>query len=243
MIFSLLIFVALGLIYQNLSTPKFKDLDPSWGLGRKVTRSVSNDKDYEWYVDQYSTGRNAELNCGPTVIEMVSKWQNENTLITTEYIVDKYIPDEKNYLGVTQYTLYNWLKENNINVTSISEITEEALTRELDNGHLLIAALDMRDIKYNPNSEERVGEYFDFSTVAGSAYHYIIIKGYKEVDRKMYFEAYDPASVTQTYNNGQLIGKDRYYESDELIKAMCKYKELVSTYTNWSDVIVIPEEK
>ncbi|WP_156132712.1 hypothetical protein [Clostridium culturomicium] len=33
-------------------------MDPSWGLGTKVTRSVSNDRDYSWYVDQMTTGRN-----------------------------------------------------------------------------------------------------------------------------------------------------------------------------------------
>lgn len=218
-------------------------MDPSWGLGTKVTRSVSNDREYSWYVDQMTTGRNDIKNCGPSVVAMASKWQDKNSTLKTRDIVDKYIPEGTSFAGVYQYTLYTWLKENNVIISSISEITEESLISELDKGNILIVGLDMKDIKYNPNTTQRVGEYFDFSMVYGKVSHYVIVKGYNEVDNTMYFETYDPFSASQTYSDGQIIGKDRYYASDEFIKAICEYKEYSSSYTDWTDVIVIKETK
>ncbi|MEG0308949.1 MAG: hypothetical protein RR636_13460 [Clostridium sp.] len=229
-----LVLVIGGGIYKSVSEHKFKNLDVSWGMGTKVTQSISNNRDYEWYVDQMATGRNAVLNCAPTTVEMVAKWQDENSSIKTKNIVDKYIPEGIRYNGVDSFTLYNWLVENGINTTMLKDLTEDSLTAELDKGNIVIVGLDLKYITYNSNSLERVGLCLDIKNSPGNAWHYVIAKGYKEVDDKLYFETYDPFSNYQKYDDGQLIGQNRYYISNEFIEAANMY---------FPDVIVIEKTK
>lgn len=47
--------------------------------------------------------------------------------------------------------------------------------------------------------------------------HFLIIKGYKVFDNEVYFEIYDPAFGMQTYANGSLAGKGRFYLAREVI--------------------------
>lgn len=201
-----------GFVFKELSTSKFEDLDPSWGLGTKVTKSVSNNKDYDWYIDQFSTGRNAIRNCGPSVVAMAADWQDEKLNLKVNDIVDKYIPDETVYAGADFLMVYNWMEDYKLNPTWLKDATVDSMIKELDKGNILLVGLDLQYLKYNPSLIERVGKPLD---AVGS--HYVIIKGYKEVDGKLYFEVYDPASVNIKYNDGELIGKDRYYDTEEFI--------------------------
>ena len=214
-----------GFVYKKFSTPKFKDLDSSWGLGTKLTKSVSNNKDYDWYVDQYATGRNAIKNCGPSVVAMVANWQDEKLNLKVNDIVDKYIPDESLYAGADFLTLYNWMEDYKLNPTWLKNATIDSMIKEIDKGNILLIGVDLQFLKYNSSLIERVGKPWD---AMGS--HYVIIKGYKEVDGKLYFEVYDPVSSYRKYNDGQLIGKDRYYDTEELMSAIKVY---------YTDVIIV----
>ncbi len=225
-----LILILSPFIYRYCSKPKYKDLDSSWGMGTKVTKSVSNDKSYEWYVDQFATGRNAEKNCGPSVIEMAAKWQDEESILTVEDIVNKYIPDENMYIGVGTYELLTWLENYNVRCKVLPDVNQDSLIDEIDKGNIVIVGLDFKYIEYNPNNKERVGSYFSSIDPSRSISHYVIAKGYKIVDEQLYFETYDPASLNMTYDDGQLIGKNRHYKSDEFIEATNMY---------FPDVIII----
>lgn len=220
---SIILLLILGIfLYKSFSTPKLAELDPSWGMGTRVTKSVSNDRSYEWYVDQWSTGRNAALNCGPSSMAMVAKWLDEDTTINTEDIADKYIPDEAIYNGVHTLTLAMWLDEYGINSRWLDGVSEEALIKELDEGNIIIVGLDTKYLTYNSNNKQRVGEYFCIDP-SKNTYHYVIAKGYKVVDDKLYFETYDPGSYYILYEDGKLIGKDRYYLGSEFIEAANMY--------------------
>jgi hypothetical protein len=48
--------------------------------------------------------------------------------------------------------------------------------------------------------------------------HFIVIKGYKIVDKHVLFEVYDPAS-SMTYPNGTYMGKDRLYRAEDLMNS------------------------
>ena len=49
----------------------------SWGLGRFQESTRSNNKDYEWYLDQNNTGVHSYNNCGPASTTMAAKWSNQ----------------------------------------------------------------------------------------------------------------------------------------------------------------------
>jgi len=61
---------------KNIGTPISTENLEKWGLGEKETRYVCNDRDYEWYVDQYGSGTHSKMKCGPTCCVIAAKWYN-----------------------------------------------------------------------------------------------------------------------------------------------------------------------
>lgn len=201
----------------------FQNMDSAWGMGTKVTKSVSNDRSYDWYRDQMDTGRNAAMNCGPTVIEMSARWKDPDTNIKVEEIVDKYIPDETVYMGAHYTDLQRWMKNYDIDYKLLRDYDLNSIEEDLNKGNIIIIGLDMKLLTYNPVTTEHFDSYFNNAAVDGVIYHYVIVKGYREVDGVLYFETYDPGSAGYTYEDGQPIGKDRYYRADEFIEAARGY--------------------
>jgi uncharacterized protein YnzC (UPF0291/DUF896 family) len=195
-----------------------KTIEASWGLGTKVTEAVSNNREYDWYIDQFNTGESSDVNCGPTSIEMVMKWKSKDSSITAEEIRNKYLLQERYGMELSQVA--SCLKDNNITIRFLQDVTEEKLKDELKLGNIIIVGMDLSYIPYNMITEERVGKYFD-----GNTDHYVVIKGYKVVDDKLYFETYDPGSLNNKYIDGTPIGRDRYYLAKELVKATVFYKD------------------
>jgi hypothetical protein len=60
-----------------------------------------------------------------------------------------------------------------------------------------------------PNS--RVDRYYDEGFD-----HYIILKGYKQVDGELFFEVYDPWDPGGTYPGGTPDGENRYYRYEDI---------------------------
>jgi hypothetical protein len=200
-----------------------KTIEPSWGLGTNVTEAVSNNREYDWYTDQLNTGKSSYFNCGPTSIEMVMRWKNKDSTITAEEIRNKYLLQENTGMEINQ--IADCLKANNINNRFSPDVTEEKLKSELKAGNVIIVGMSMSYISYNMINEERVGKFFNADTL-----HIVVIKGYKVVDDKLYFETYDPGSMNKKYIDGTPIGKDRYYLAKELIKATV-------LFTDWMVVV------
>jgi hypothetical protein len=203
-----------------------------WGLGSTLQAELSLNKTYSWYIDQYTTGTYWSVNCGPTSTTMSIKWADptfsktpldaRNTYRSTGGWW--YTTDVVNYL--TKYGI-NW------RYTSLPDEYQTMLSY-LGKGEILILCLDNYYLTYNSNSVQHVGKYYTVSG-AGSG-HFIVIKGYKIVDSKVYFEAYDPWSIGATYADGSgLKGQDRYYTSANLSQAT----------TIWWDyaIIIAPKGK
>jgi hypothetical protein len=55
--------------------------------------------------------------------------------------------------------------------------------------------------------------YYTYNTGWG---HFLLIKGYKQVDGNMFYEIYDPYSDHQTYTDSSLKGEDRYYLNTDI---------------------------
>ncbi len=188
----------------------------AFGLGRNVTEEVSNDVPYEWYIDQGHTGTYSLSNCGPASSTMAIHWAQPQSTSTTEQARSRYESQ-----GGWWYTgdLINYLGDNHVTRWAI-DYTTQGLKDQLAKGRLVILCLDMyyvTPLTQQPGSEFHKDKFYTASTTGWG--HFIVIKGYKVVDGNVFFESYDPYSLDQTYSDGTLKGKSRYYTSTDLEKA------------------------
>lgn len=185
----------------------------SLGLGEKETESVNNDRNYDWYIGQNDTGKYLNVNSGPAAVAMAIKW--------TTPLLDKSIADirdayENSGSAWSISNIVSCLKDSNINYSSCDTISEDSLKKQLKDGNILIANLNPQYINYNNSSESKVGR---FHAVDGNTYT-VIIKGYRVVDGKNYFEIYDPFNINSNYSDGSPKGKNNYYPANEILNSL-----------------------
>lgn len=221
---SLLILVTLlsGAIVAQAAQSRITTVDPSWGLGITQSEYISNNRSYNWYIDQGNTGEYSDSNCGPTSTTMALKWLNSNFSKTVEDARAVY-PEN----GGWWYTndVLNYLKLNGTKGTVLDNPSESLLKYQLQLGNILILCIDTTYIPYNNHPEQRVERFYDYE-----GGHFIVVKGFRVVDGNTYFEVYDPNNWNATYQDGQPKGKDRYFSSQNLMKA-------IGTW--WNHIIVV----
>lgn len=103
------------------------------------------------------------------------------------------------------------------------------LKSEIDAGNIVIICLDMFHVDYEKDPEHHVNKFYETNSVGWG--HFLVVKGYKEIDGKVFYETYDPYSFSRTYFTGELKGKDRYYSSTDLNTAT----------NNWWDYAIVIE--
>ncbi|MBN2213322.1 MAG: hypothetical protein JW723_03675 [Bacteroidales bacterium] len=213
-----------------LVIPSNNSITSSWGLGGFLIQTLSNNRDYTWYIDQAHTGEYSADNCGPTSATMAAKWSDESFIKTPEDARAAYRPE-----GGWWYTddIHHYLDDNNIphifvSLGNYSASTWDIITSHLDAGNICILCLDMYYICAAEKAEWRVDRFY--YTDGKDWGHFIIAKGYKVVDGKNYYEIFDPYSWDKTYSDGDLKGKDRYYRSGDIYTA---------TYKWWNHAIVV----
>jgi hypothetical protein len=196
-----------------------------WGLGSILKSTQSNNRAYEWYLDQMNTGTFSDINCGPTSATMAIKWFNQNFTGTPQDARNAYRPQ-----GGWWYTsdIINYLKDNGVNNSTIRLDSINILKGEINMGNIVILCLDTYYISYCAESEFRRDKFYSTSSIGSG--HFIVIKGYKQVDNLTYYEAYDPGSYGRKYLDNSLKGKDRYYKSNDLD---------VATNNWWNYAIVV----
>ncbi len=199
-----------------------------YGLGRDFFKEVSNNVDYEWYLDQKNTGRFWNSNCGPTCVTMAIKWTNRDFAKTPEDARSAYHPE-----GGWWYTnnITDYLKDNNTAhfVSSLTHVNN--LINQLDNGNIVILCLDMYYVRMRLEQPEwRIDKFYLAETKGWG--HFIVVKGYKMVDDIVWFEVYDPWSQGIAYNDGTLKGLDRYYRGDEILQATNVWWEYMIVINN-----------
>jgi len=188
----------------------------SWGMGGFQNTPVSNDRTYEWYIDQKNTGIHANDNCGPSTTVMASHWydpEHSNTPSDARSMYRSeggwwYTSDIKNYLDA-----FN-IPNNTISLGTNQSKMADALRRELDQGSVAILCLDMYFVAFQYTSEFRTNKFYRTNTEDWG--HFLLIKGYRMVDGELYLEAYDSNTWGSTYKDGSMKGKDRYYHSQEI---------------------------
>jgi hypothetical protein len=204
----------------------------SWGLGGFQQQSQANNRSYEWYIDQFGTGQHSGNNCGPASTTMSARWSFPAFSKTTADARAAYRPE-----GGWWYTndINMYLTDNNIphSVISLSSErtgTEQIIKTRLSEGYILILCLDMFYVRNEADSKLRVDKFYTAASVGWG--HFIVLKGYREVNDKVYFEVYDPYCNSLKYSDGTLKGKDRYYRSEDIFSATSKW---------WNYAIVISQ--
>jgi len=199
----------------------------SLGLGNFIQQSASNDCSYSWYMDQMNTGYYSYINCGPTTVTMACKWADsefskrpEDARMAYRSEGGDWYPDD-----ITFYLRDNTIPNSTLALPATAEGTTQTLKRQVDLHQVAILLLDMNSVRF---TSDAVFSHADrFYTTYPESYaqfgHFIIIKGYKEVDNEVYFEVYDPNSLGVSYGDGSLKGKDRYYRSEDLFEATKKF--------------------
>lgn len=220
---------------KTLSPEKYRlqitetQIDSSWGMGNIVTKSISNQRDYNWYIDQRNTGTYNFENCGPSATVMALKWADSDYTRTAEHARSEI---RANGGWWYTYDIQNYLKYNNISTRTLyGNNTKDLYIDLIDNNNILILCIDTYYLKYNPNREERWGKFFESDKGSG---HFIIINGYKIVNDTLYLESYDPWSWGQRYIDGSYKGQSRYYKFDSVMEAMDVW---------WDYMIVIDEHE
>ena len=210
--------------------PSNNTVNKEWGLGGFQKQSESNNRDYDWYLDQAYTGTHSDFNCGPTATTMAAKWSNESFSLSPEDARAAYRPG-----GGWWYTgdIGNYLTDNNVNhhfipLSNNYTGTANILKQNIDAGNIAIICLDMYYIRSAVNNNYHADKFFSASSPDWG--HFILLKGYKEVDNQYFFEIYDPYCYNKTYDDGSLKGKDRFYRANDLFDA-------ISIWWNYSIII------
>lgn len=193
-------------LYCNLDTLK------EWGIKGYVHSWVSNNRDYEWYIDQMNTGSYSNNNCGPAVATMAVDWANKDLHNTADEARKRYLLSGGWW---TTGTVQSYLTDYGTpyKVDFILDVKEE-IKDVINSGDIGILCINATYLNYG-NYGEREGLYY-----SPSYGHFIIVKGYIETDSKFYIEAYDPYSNNSKNSDGSFKGKDRYYDIKYLENAI-----------------------
>jgi hypothetical protein len=192
-----------------------------WGLGNRIKEYVTNDRPYDWYVDQGLTGTHSGNNCGPSTVIMAAKWYDENFSKSPKHARLFYRP-----FGGWWYAtdISASLKRYKVKFFEYTLKNQDDLMTLLRAGHIIVVNNTMGGIPRISDHNMRIQRFYDFSSG-----HYFIVKGFVTIDQKTYFEVHDPNSWSLTYEDGQPKGKNRYYRGDNLIPSII----------NWYDTLIV----
>lgn len=182
------------------------------GIGTYLKESADNGVVHQWYYDQGESGQYADINCGPACATMAIKWKNQDWNHPVEYF--RRSPGEQGNWWNTKQIRDTMTK---YKVDCMKKVfRENSLKADLQYGSLVILCVDCHYITYNEEKDVHWGRFYEAGVNSG---HFIIAKGYKVTDKGLWLEIYDPLSNGKKYDNGQFMGKDRYYHIDDITEA------------------------
>jgi hypothetical protein len=178
---------------------------------RQVTR-----EDVDWYKTQYGTGY---ANCGPALVSMAILWARGQDIPVQD------IRDEIGYPyddgAVSMDNMSAALARHKVPFSTPQLAAPSDLRKIVDRGHIalvLIQSGNIGKVQGDPVIDLK-GRYYD-----DDEGHYVVVKGYT-LDNG-FFVVYDPYPVDWESNSMRyeddvsMIGKNRYYPSQELFSAL-----------------------
>ncbi len=194
------------LIRANLST---------WGLGTSLVAYQSNERDYAWYVNQFTTGTHGSVNCGPTSVEMAGRWSRSG--------FDHTAQEARSLFRAQGGWWYDSDIAGALDAFDIDYVVSylssaDDLIDAIDAGRIVLINNDMSKIPYNDNVESHVNRFY-----TGVTGHYLLVKGYLITDTFTYFEVYDPFNGSSYYADASPRGLNRFYESEALVQSILQW--------------------
>lgn len=194
----------------------------TWGLGAAQSACVHADRAYDWYIDQADTGPYAGNNCGPSSVTMGIKWYDQSFSKTTADARNTY-PEGGGWWYT--YDIINYLNLNLVpNTTSYFTGTNQ-LMGILSQSNLVILCISTAYLTQDYTAEHRVGRFYSYASG-----HFLVVKGYRSVDSKVFFEVYDPNNWHAVYADATPKGRNRHLLAGELANAIANW---------WNYLIVI----
>lgn len=182
-----------------------------------LQKEKTNDRDYDWYMDQAHTGEYSDGNCGPTSLAMILKWLDGNSAATGESLRNE-IPNDGDWWTTNIFDSY--FENKQIDIDDVIYTKPEDITNLIDKNEIVLVCLSMGEILPVPNPDKtNMGRFYKFD-----GGHFLLIKGYKIIDDELYYEVYDPNNWDMTYSEtGEPMGKDRLYKATEMHKAIVNW--------------------
>ena len=192
-----------------------------WFAGEELHNYVANDRDYDWFIDQGDTGQYSNSNCGPSSTVMAMKWLDEDYKETAEEAREEHLLSG-GWWYTSTITQYFDNREVDYSFMKLDQDGKgiEDLKNVIDEEQIAILCVSMDYITRETDSNLRINRFYDYDDG-----HFLIMKGYVEIDDKLYFEVYDPNNWGMTYEDGSPKGLDRYYLADELFDAAYNWYE------------------
>ncbi len=188
----------------------FSEQDPTREERSRYVNEVNNNRDYEWYIDQTTTGKYWDVNCAVATIVMAGKWYDKDFNTSVRDYREHYVQEKRGLYASDQRI---FLKSEGIPFTEKRYGTVDDMLKPLDEGNILLAAVDMGRIVYNDKPDSRIGKY---GRLGMNSFHAFVIKGYVYLDEVLYFIVYDPANQAEYYSDNTPKGKDRLFNADEV---------------------------
>jgi len=221
-----------ALVHQIDDTDKFEITDTGYS---KITFEVEGyehtgyffispvptkhvpEPDAEWYKTQFGTGING--NCGPACVAMGIHWGTGIDIGVRNVRSQIGMPSADGAIGFNH--MLNIFRKYQVDVRLQTIRSAAEIRRIVDRGDLAIILIHSGGIKQaKGNIRRRIYDRYYSDSVG----HYVIVKGYS-LDNE-YFVVYDPipgdwSTNSTRYTDGvSMIGKNRYYESDQVFSAL-----------------------
>lgn len=173
---------------------------------------VSNDRPYNWYIDQGDTGLHSGSNCGPSSVVMAALWTDEDFKSTPEQARELYRPE-----GGWWYTsdVEKYFDKYNISYIKDDYDDYTEIVDALIEGYIVLLCIDTTFIEEIDEDNSYIGKFYPYD-----GGHFVIVKGYTYLDGQLYFEMYDSNCWGETYDDGSPKGKDRLYSEESVTKAI-----------------------
>lgn len=212
------------------------------GMGNFLTDSYSDNGVGNFYVPQFNTGAFSQVNCGPAVTLMALRWIDPTYAgtveeIRTEVPVNQYTGTElwypndvhdyiaRQFNGKNQNShQIKWRHQNGVWVgwygfTGDTWGQDDYFVRwskfHLVRGSILILSINSSVITEQLKLDKgyRANKHY-----TGGSGHFILIKGYKEVNGKLWYEVHDPWDLEMKRDDGSFVAASRYYKAEDIVK-------------------------
>lgn len=176
---------------------------------------VSNDRSYDWYIDQADTGPASNDNCGPSSAVMAAKFQNADFSLSAEDARNLYRPE-----GGWWYTsdIKNFFDEMLIEYELDHFDGSYELRKVLNDGDAILLCIDTSYLTELDILDNPIGKFYGYD-----GGHFLIVKGYEMIGDQLYFEVYDSNNWHETNSDNIEKGINRLYPEKELSESILNW--------------------